>query len=206
VIDQFVVQPSVNVGALIASVALILIGVTLLLSSPSIRLIDEFPVGWYPKRWTNRYIYGFVVAGTMLILFGSVILCLNCNVPSPSMVTIYEGSIAGDSGYFFSNYGSTVGTNKIVWSDEIVAAFVGEVGQGDFKLHKEQGLDYGNTHVGLFTLGNGAKAYVTTTNATCLIIQINYGDYLIVGNQDTQAIANSFAQNVHPLTSYNKLK
>ncbi|MCL2287903.1 MAG: hypothetical protein FWC33_01800 [Candidatus Bathyarchaeota archaeon] len=54
--------------------------------------------------------------------------------------------------------------------------------------------------MGLFTLGNGATAYVATTNSTCLIIQVTYGDYLIVGGQDTQALANSFSQNIYPVT------
>jgi len=99
----------------------------------------------------------------MLIVFGGVIFCLNYCMSSLLMVIVYEGSIAGTSGYFFSNYGSIIGTDKRVWSDEIVTAFVGEVGSGDFKLCKKHGLDYGNTHVGLFTLGNGATAYVPTT-------------------------------------------
>lgn len=63
-IEQFTVQPS-DVGALIIAATLIMIGVILLLSNQSKKSIDEFPVGWYPKRWTNRYIYGFVVTGTM---------------------------------------------------------------------------------------------------------------------------------------------
>jgi hypothetical protein len=200
VIAQFIVQPSINVGALIVVTGLIILGVILILTRSSIKLIDEFPVGYYPKLMTNRVVYGYVVTGTMLLLFGVVILCLTFSTPSPSKVTIYEGSIAVTSGYFFSNYDSTADTNKMVWSDEIVTAFVSEMGSGDFKLYKKHGLDYGNTYVGLFALGNGATAYVTTTNSTCLIIQINYGDYLIVGNQDTQALANIFAQNVHPLT------
>jgi len=69
-----------------------------------------------------------------------------------------------------------------------------------FNFVRKHGLDYGNTHVGLFTLGNGATAYVATTNSTCLIIQVTYGDYLIVGGQDTQALANSFSQNIYPVT------
>jgi hypothetical protein len=90
--------------------------------------------------------------------------------------------------------------NKNVTSDEIATAFVGQVGSGDFKLHKNYGANFGDTNVGVYTLGNGASAYVATTSSTCLVIELKTGEYLIVGNQDTQTIANSFSQNVHQLT------
>jgi hypothetical protein len=51
----------------------------------------------------------------------------------------------------------------------------------------------------MYTLGNGATAYVASTNTTSLVVELKNGEYLIVGTSDTQALANSFAQNVHPL-------
>lgn len=178
-------------------------GVALVLSSFSKRLIKVQPIGWHVKKLSQRYIYNFMILGIMLILFGSVLFCLSYTAynPAPSTVTIYEGHIVATSEYFFDKqpFGSSVSTNKKAGSYEIATAFVGEIGSGNLKLQKQAGLDYGNVHVGRFTLRNGATAYVTTTNSTCLIIQLDYGDYIIVGTQDTQSLANSFAQNVHPL-------
>jgi hypothetical protein len=123
---------------------------------------------------------------------------------SSSVVTIGSGYINVESVQF--THTNVIGdlfsisSNKNVTSDEIATVFVGQVGSGDFKLHKNYGTNFGDTNVGLYTLGNGASAHVATTNSTCLVIELKTGEYLIVGNQDTQTIANSFSQNVHQLT------
>jgi hypothetical protein len=88
-----------------------------------------------------------------------------------------------------------------VTSNQIDSAFVGQVGSGEFTLDKQQGANAGDTNIGLYKLGNGAKAYIASINSTDLIIKLNSGEYLIVGTSNTDALAASFAQNVHPLTS-----
>jgi hypothetical protein len=91
--------------------------------------------------------------------------------------------------------------NMNVTSNQIDSAFVGQVGSGEFTLDKQQGANAGDTNIGLYKLGNGAKAYIASINSTDLIIKLNSGEYLIVGTSNTDALAASFAQNVHPLTS-----
>jgi len=92
-----------------------------------------------------------------------------------------------------------VSGNKNVTSSEVSTAFVGQVGSGDFTLDKQYGTNVGNINVGVYKLGNGATAYVASTNSTDLIIQLNSGQYLILGNSNTDALAASFSQNVYPL-------
>jgi hypothetical protein len=108
------------------------------------------------------------------------------NVKSPDFVR---------GGFIFG-----VNDNKNVTSGEIVDAFVGQIGSGNFNLYKQYGKNTGEANIGLFTLGDGATAYVASTNSTNLIIKLKNGEYLIVGTSDTHALANSFSQNVHSLT------
>jgi hypothetical protein len=68
-------------------------------------------------------------------------------------------------------------------------------------LNRQVGTDYGNINIGIFTLGNNATAYVLSTNSTDLIIQLNNGQYMILGTSNTNALATSFSQNVYPLKS-----
>jgi len=136
----------------------------------------------------------------VLLIAGGLVVCALTSVTSPSVVTVGDGYINVES-TSFNLVGGLLGisSSKYVASEEIAAAFVGQVGQGDFTLHRQLGLDSGDTNVGIFALGNGATAYLATTNATCLIIELKNGEYLIIGTSDTQALANSFSQNVHPL-------
>jgi len=204
IIDQFVVQPPVNIGAIIAVVALIAAGFGLILASSSKRLMNVLPISWHAKKLGHRFIYNFTIVGIVLILFGGAIFYSSYNSykPLPATIKIYEGYISANSGYFIANHPSNQDLSiiKATFSPYVVTAFVGEIGSGNLKLHKQTGLAYGDTYVGRFTLENGATAYVTTTNTTCLVIQIEDGDYLIVGTQDTQTLANSFSQNIHSLT------
>jgi len=145
------------------------------------------------------------ILGIVLIGVGGLMYHgMSSTIASPSVVTIGSGYINVESKNFIQTnvIGDllSINGNKNVTSEEIATAFVGQVGSGDFKLHKNYGTNFGDTNVGLYTLGNGASAYVATTNSTCLVIELKTGEYVIVGNQDTQTIANSFSQNVHQLT------
>ena len=68
-------------------------------------------------------------------------------------------------------------------------------------MDKQYGLNSGNTNIGVFKLGNGATAYIASTNSTSLIIQLKTGEYVIVGNSNTDALARSFSENVYELKS-----
>jgi hypothetical protein len=92
-----------------------------------------------------------------------------------------------------------VGGEKNITASEITSAYVSQIDSGGFKLDKQYGLNYGSTNVGLYKLGNGATAYIASTNSTDLIIQLKTGEYVIVGNSNTDALARSFSQNVYEL-------
>jgi hypothetical protein len=94
-----------------------------------------------------------------------------------------------------------VNEDKHITSSEIATAFIGQIGSGNLTLNKQHGTSYGDTNVGVFTLGNGATAYVASTNSTVLVIQLKNGEYLIVGTLNTNAFASIFSQNVYPLKS-----
>jgi hypothetical protein len=166
------------------------------------------------KRQSNKIVdvsvgvsikYGCIFLVVLIVLGCLMYHGMSSTSTSPSaVVTVGSGYINVESeGFVRSNVIGdlfSISGNKNVTSDEIAAAFVGQVGSGDFKLHKNYGTNFDDTNVGLYTLGNGASAYVATTNSICLVIELKTGEYLIVGNQDTQTIANSFSQNVHQLT------
>ncbi|MCL2134005.1 MAG: hypothetical protein FWH37_00370 [Candidatus Bathyarchaeota archaeon] len=117
--------------------------------------------------------YALAIWGIALIILGGFLYGISVAASSPSVVTIGEGYIKVESGFVGG------GINKNVASEEIATAFVGQVGSGDFTLRKNLGTDFGDTNIGRYTLGNGASAYVVTTNVTCLIIELKYGEYII---------------------------
>lgn len=122
---------------------------------------------------------------------------------APSTVTVGSGYINVQFSGFSPNLPGIpfVSGNKNVTSSEISTAFVGQIGSGDFTLDKQYGANAGNINIGLYKLGNGATAYVASTNSTDLIIQLNNGQYVILGTSNTDALATSFSQNVYPLKS-----
>ncbi len=86
-----------------------------------------------------------------------------------------------------------------ITSSQITSAYLGLIGSGNLTLSKQQGTNYDHFNVGIFTLGDGKTAYVVSNNSTDLIIQLNCGEYVILGTSDTNALATSFSQNVYSL-------
>jgi uncharacterized membrane protein YvlD (DUF360 family) len=199
-VEQFNVQPILPDSIMTIGVVILVVGVFLVVANVLLykhlknRSIDDRQVVAISK-------YGLAVFGLILIFVGGFLCGVLVASSSPSVVTVGDGYINVDCQDFVSG-GSMLGanSNKNVTTEEIAAAFVGEVGSGDFTLLKQYGLNAGDTNVGVFTLGNGATAYMASTNSTNLLIELKNGEYLIVGTSDTQALADSFAQNVHPLT------
>ncbi|MDR2720015.1 MAG: hypothetical protein LBC03_04340 [Nitrososphaerota archaeon] len=127
-------------------------------------------------------------------------MCAATAVSSSSVVTVGDGYINVESNTFTFMGILGISGNKNVTSEEIASAFVGRVGSGDFTLHRQLGLDSGDTNIGIFTLGNGATAYMASTNSTNLIVELKNGEYLIIGTQTTQDLVTCFSQNVYLLT------
>ncbi|MCL2135785.1 MAG: hypothetical protein FWH37_09645 [Candidatus Bathyarchaeota archaeon] len=194
-IEQFIVQSATLTGLRIVVIALIVSGVVLLATNLlrynqlANRLKHNRRVGGFSLGLKSKY--SLAVWGILLIVIGCFLHMTS--TATSSVVTVSPGYININPLAFSGN--------RTVTSEEIATAFVGQLGSGNFTLHKQYGVDVGETNMGVFTLGNGAKAYVASTNSTSLIIELTSGEYIIVGNQDTQTIANSFSQNVHKLVS-----
>jgi hypothetical protein len=130
-------------------------------------------------------IIGIVVIGLGVWLF------FDSN--TPSTITVGSGYVNIQSPGF-----SDAGSMNIT-ANKIASAYVGQIGSGNLTLSKQHGTNYGHFNVGIFTLGNGNTAYVVSNNLTDLIIQLNSGEYVILGTSNTNALATSFSQNVLPI-------
>jgi len=144
--------------------------------------------------------YGGIIGGIVLI---ALALGLFFVYYAPSTITVGSGYVNVQFGGFSPNlpFIPFISGNKNVTTSEIANAFVGQIGSGDFSLDKQSGLNLGDVNIGVYTLGNGATAYVASNNSTDLIIQLNNGQYLIIGTSNTSALATSFSQNVYQLKS-----
>jgi len=118
---------------------------------------------------------------------------LSYSFGSASTITVGSGYASVETP-FLSGPG-----NIKVTSSEIVSAYVAQKGSGDLALYKVSGTNIGNINIGTYTLGNGKTAYVVSTKSTDLIIQLTSGKYVILGTQNTEALAASFSQNVYTL-------
>jgi len=112
---------------------------------------------------------------------------------APSTITI-------GTGYVYVNSSSFAGAGDMnVTSSSIVAAYVVHIGSGNWTLSRQHGTKIGNFNVGVFTLGNGATAYVVCSNSSALAIQLSAGRYVVLGTSDTNALVSDFSQYVHPV-------
>jgi hypothetical protein len=191
-IEQFTVQAPYSVFITILVIIPIAFGAVLILSSLSSRIAKV--LSSMSLSGGNKYVY--LTCGIVLIVLAGG---LSYYWYAPSTVTV-------GSGYINIQFASLspipfIGGEKNVTSSEISTAYVGQIGSGAFTLNKQYGNDLGNTNIGVFTLGNKATAYVASTNSTDLIIQLNNGQYVILGNSNTDALAASFSQNVYLLKS-----
>lgn len=191
-LEQFTIQAPYSVFITILVIILIAFGAVLILSSLSSRIVKA--LSSMSLSGGNKYVY--LTCGIVLIVLAGG---LSYYWYAPSTVTV-------GSGYINTQFSSLspipfIGGEKNATSSEIAAAYVGQIGSGALKLNKQYGSDLGDTNIGVFTLGNGATAYVASTNSTDLIIQLTNGQYIILGTSNTDALATSFSQNVYPLKS-----
>lgn len=190
-LEQFTVQAPYSIFVTIAVIVLIAVGAVLIIIGLSSRLRIVKSIGY---NLNNKY--SVIIGGIVLI---ALVLGVFFLYYAPSTVTV-------GSGYINTQFSTLspipfIGGEKNITSSQISNAFVGQIGSGNFTLNKQYGTNNGNTNVGVFTLGNGATAYLASTNSTDLIIQLNNGQYLILGISNTDSLAKSFSQNVYPLKS-----
>jgi len=113
-----------------------------------------------------------------------------------------HSTITVGSGYLSIESSSFSGAgNMNITANKIASAYVGQIGSGNLTLSKQHGTNYDHFNTGIFTLGNGDTAYVVSSNSTDLIIQLNSGEYVILGTSNTNALATSFSHSVYSLKS-----
>jgi hypothetical protein len=179
-VEQFTVQPSSSFGS-IALIVLVVTGIVLLLLA--------FTTGRQAKRIGRNFVVLMIIGLTVIGLGLWLFFASN----APSTITVGSGYVSIQSPSFNG------AGNMNITADKIASAYVGQIGSGNLILSKQHGTNYDHFNVGIFTLGNGDKAYVVSNNSTDLIIQLNNGEYVILGTSDTNALATSFSQSVYPL-------
>jgi len=176
-------------------IILIAFGAVLILSFFSNKLVRALSSISLSGGYTgNKYAYA-TIGIVLIVLAGG----LSYYWYAPSTVTVGSRYV----NIQFSDLSPIpfIGGEKNVTSSEIATAYVGQIGSGVFTLNKQYGNNLGDTKIGVFTLGNGATAYVASTSSTDLIIQLKSGQYVILGTSNTNALATSFSQNVYQLKS-----
>ena len=179
-VEQFTVQPSSSSGAVVLVVLVVTGAVLLLLALTTGRQAKTIR-----RTFVALMIIGIVVIGLGVWLFFAS--------NTPSTITVGSGYVNIQSPSYFG------AGNLNITSNKIASAYVGQIGSGNLTLSKQHGTNYNHFNVGVFTLGNGATAYVVSNNSTDLIIQLNSGEYVILGTSNTNAFATSFSRSVYPL-------
>ena len=153
-------------------------------------LILALKTGRHAKTVRHTFI-ALLVIGIAVIGLG---VGLFYATSTPSTITIGSGYVNIQSPSFNG------AGNLNVTSDQIVSAYVGQIGSGNLTLAKQHGTNYDHLNVGVFTLGNAATAYVVSSNSTDLIIQLNSGKYVILGTPNTDDLVAIFSNSVYSIT------
>ncbi|MCW4024578.1 MAG: hypothetical protein NWF01_06035 [Candidatus Bathyarchaeota archaeon] len=193
-IEQFMVQSPFSVFVIVIVAGIIAAGSVLAVLGFLGKLSKFVSIGY---RLNSKLVA--IISGILLVALAVSIAFVYF---SPSTITVGSGYVNVQFANFSPDLPNVpfVSGNKNITSTEVASVFVGQVGSGNFTLDKQYGTNFDNVNVGVFTLGNGAKAYVASNNSTNLIIQLNSGEYLILGTANTDALAASFSKNVYPLT------
>jgi hypothetical protein len=177
-IEQFNVAPA-SIFGLIGLIVLAVTGVILIVLAAT--------TGRRAKAFGRAVV--LVVVGIAIIV-GGVVLFFEIN--QPSTITVGSGYV------YVQSPGFGGAGNMNVTADEVASAYVGQIGSGNLSLAKQRGTNYDHVNVGIFTLGNGKTAYVVSSNSTDLIIELNSGEYVILGTSNTHVLAQDFERSVFP--------
>ncbi len=158
-VEQFTIQPSSSIGT-IALIILVATGIALLV----LALTTGRRAKTVRRTFIALLVIGIAVIGLGIGLFHATSI--------PSTITVGPGYVIIQSSSFNG------AGNLNITSNQIAFAFVGQIGSGNLTLLKQHGTNYDHFNVGIFTLGNGATAYVVSNNSTDLIIQLNSGEYV----------------------------
>ena len=163
-------------------------------------------------------ILGFVLTSVVVLVYFWRRSKGNASARTYATILIVISSLIISGGVFYAitgpNSSITVGNryvtvsgkyigNETYYTSDIKAAFVENINTGSITLKtRTMGTSLGNINEGRFTLSNGASAYVISDNSTDLVVQLNSGFYLVLGTNNTNALATSFSANVFNVPGY----
>ncbi len=131
-------------------------------------------------RGIKNTFYTTILVGSAVVIIGIVLFFL---LTIPYTVKI-------GNGYIYVSGSSIDGGSVNVTSNEIESAYIGNIETGNLTLSvRTDGTSIGNINAGSFLLSNNDKAYVASENSTDVIMKLKDGSYLIVGNNDTDALS-----------------
>jgi hypothetical protein len=128
-----------------------------------------------------------LVAGIVMLIAGAGVFFL-ANPSQQNSITVGNGSVLVSASPYF---------NLNVSASQISKAYVVSLSSWNITItSRTDGSALGSFLSGYFTLSNGARADVLTTEDTDLVLVLNSGTYLILGPTDFQPFLNSFSQSV----------
>ncbi len=130
----------------------------------------------------------------ILLAFGVSIFFAN---PTPITITIQQGKVTLSAG------AADGGTNSFL-STEVVQAYADTLGNGVLaSISKQYGTNLGNYNVGVFTLSNGATAYVASDNVNNIVVELKDGTYFVFGPPQSNftSFVSYFSQEIVPVSN-----
>jgi hypothetical protein len=127
-----------------------------------------------------------LVVGVIILVAGGSVFVVS-NPAQQDSIRVGSGSVGVSTSFF----------NVNVTSNQISRAYVVNFSTWNVSItSRTDGSAFGSFLSGFFTLSNGAKAEVLTTEDTNLVVVLDSGTYLILGPSDFQSFLNSFSQSV----------
>ena len=128
-----------------------------------------------------------LAAGIVMLIAGAGVFFLS-NPSQPNSIAVGRGSVLVSASPYF---------NLNVSAGQISRAYVVSLSSWNITItSRTDGSALGSFLSGFFTLSNGARAEVLTTEDTNLVVVLDSGTYLILGPSDFQSFLNSFSQSV----------
>ncbi len=144
-------------------------------------------------RGIKTIFYTMLGIGVFMIALG-IFLMFQIDMPA---------SISIGNGWVSTNTNSLFGTGNInITATQISGAYIANIKTGNITLSfRKDGTSNGyGFNTGLFLLSNGATANVASSNSTDIIIKLNDGGYVILGDNDTSLLASVFSKNVYNIS------
>ncbi|MGD0636918.1 MAG: hypothetical protein ABSA72_02615, partial [Nitrososphaerales archaeon] len=127
-----------------------------------------------------------LVVGVVVLVAGGGVFFVS-NPTQQDSIGVGSGSVQVSTSFFHLN----------VTPSQISRVYVVDLSNWNLSItSRTDGAALGEFRSGFFTLSNGARAEVLTTEDTNLVVVLNSGTYLILGPSDFQSFLNSFSRSV----------